>query len=88
MKRSNIITARMTKVEHEIIKAKAAASNQSISRYIIEQAIVENGITNRLRRQIYQKLMIIKDNARYAEDQPAARQTIEMECDKLWQLLN
>lgn len=88
MKRSNIITARMTKVKHEIIKAKAAASNQSISRYIIEQAIVENGITNRLRRQIYQKLLFIKDNARYAEDQPAARQTIETECDELWQLLN
>lgn len=88
MKRSNIITARMTETEHEIIKAKAAASNQSISRYIIEQAIAENIIPNKLLRQIYQKLMIIKDNARYAEDLPAARQTIEMECDKLWQLLN
>ena len=88
MQRKNIVTARMTDTEYEIITNKAAASNQSISRYIIEQAIAENSIPNKLRRQIYQKLLIIKDNARYAEDQPAARQAIETECDKLWQFLN
>lgn len=82
--KDRIITLRVTPTEYSKIKANADNEGVTVSRYLINKALANNGITNLTMQKIYSCLCIIKDHARKNELENAI---IIEECDKLWQFL-
>ena len=85
--RKHTITARVTDEEIEVIKKRAKEKNISVSRYVVESAIAPHNLTVSTKREIYRELEIIKDVARYQENQNIRTEIIERGCKAIWQCL-
>lgn len=85
--RTQIITARATDEEYEIIQQRAKEQNIPVSRYLVEAAIKVEGMTLSMRRSIYRELEIIKDAVRHEKNHSVCVEIVERECDYLWRSL-
>lgn len=85
--RKHTITARVTDEEIEVIKKRAKEKNISVSRYMVEAAVAPHNLTISTKREIYRELEIIKDVARYQENQNIRTEIIERGCKAIWQCL-
>ena len=79
---SKIISIRVSEKEFELIKSRADQHGQNISRYMVECATGDHGITQSQKQDIYYRLAVIRD---YAKQDKCNE--IKKECDQLWQLL-
>ena len=80
---------RLTKNESEVIKQRAAESGHSLSRYMVQAAIADEGLTAKKKQQIYLHKVKIQDHAKQIlmqEDNEYAGQ-IYKEAEEIWQLL-
>ena len=81
-KSSKIISIRSSDADLEIIKRRADETGQSVSRYLVENALCDCGLTQSKKQGLFYSISKIKDSARnenYSD--------IIEECNKLWQLL-
>ena len=82
--KKHTITARVTDEELEVIKERAKEKNISISRYMVEAALSPHNLTISAKREIYREIEIIKDAARYQENQNIRTEIIERGCNAVW----
>lgn len=82
--KKHTITARVTDEELEVIKERAKEKNISISRYMVEAATAPHNLTISAKREIYREIEIIKDAARYQENQNIRTEIIERGCNAVW----
>ena len=85
--RKQIITARATDEEYEIIQQRAKEQNIPVSRYLVEAAIKVEGMPLSMRRSIYRELEIIKDVVRHEKNHSVCVEIVERGCDYLWRSL-
>ena len=81
-KSSKIISIRASDADLEIIKKRADAAGQSVSRYLIENATCDGGLTKSQKQGLFYSISKIKDSA-----QNENYSDIIEECNKLWQSL-
>lgn len=82
--KSKIITFRVSEKEYQLINQRASESNLSVSKYLLNSAIADNGITLRQKQEIFKSLCIISD----AVQNQSNLNKIPEECASIWQLLN
>lgn len=89
MSKIKTISMRVTEDENNIIKTKADNAGMSQSRFIVNAAIADDGLTVADKQRIYRRKAIIQDLAKQiagAYDDLAAKQ-IYKEVEELWQWL-
>lgn len=85
MNRDKTITVRVSSDELNIIKAKAAGRGVSISKFMSECALAEQGFTDSLKREFDRHLINIKDLTINSRADFETKNKIITECDALWQ---
>lgn len=84
MTKTKIITFRVNEKEYKLINQRANESNLSVSKYVLNSALADNGITLRQKQEIFKSLCIINDAVQNQNN----IYKIPEECEKVWQLLN
>ena len=89
MSKDKTVSMRLTGNENKIIKKRAEEKGLSLSRYMVQAAIADEGLTDKKKQQIYLYKVKIQDPAKQImhqrDDENAERIYEEME--KLWLLL-
>ena len=83
MQRTKIISLRLTQAEYNQIKQLANEKEVTVSVFLKDKALSNDGLTLSAKQSIYQHLLIIKD----AATNRISSETIIMECDTIWQSL-
>ena len=76
----------LKKNESEVIKQRAAESGLSLSRYMVQAAVTDEGLTDKKKQQIYLHKVKIQDHAKQIlmlEDNEHAGQ-IYKETEEIW----
>lgn len=81
--KSKIITFRVTEKDYKLISQRASESNLSVSKYVLNSALADNGITLRQKQEVYKNLCLVRDYTQYKSD----IEKIPGVCDEIWQLL-
>lgn len=87
--KSKTLSLRLTALENETIKSRAEESGVSVSRYIVNAAMADEGLSLTVKQQVYEHKTIIKDVAKQLSvkyDDPQLDKFIQ-EVDTLWKLL-
>ena len=82
--KSKLISFRVSEKEYQLINQRANESNMSVSKYVLNSALADNGITVRQKQEVFKSLCIIND----AVQNSTNINKIPGECEKVWQLLN
>lgn len=89
MSKDRTVSMRLTENESEVIKKRAEEAGLSLSRYMVQAAVADEGLTAKKKQQIYLHKVKIQDHAKQIlilEDNEHAGQ-IYKEMDAIWQLL-
>ena len=82
--KSKLISFRVSEKEYQLINQRANESNMSVSKYVLNSALDDNGITLRQKQEVFKSLCIIND----AVQNQTNINIIPEESDRIWQLLN
>lgn len=82
--KSKLISFRVSEKEYQLINQRANESNMSVSKYVLNSALADNGITLRQKQEVFKSLCIIND----AVQNQTNINIIPEESDRIWQLLN
>lgn len=82
--KSKLITFRVSEKEYQLINQRASESNLSVSKYLLNSALADNGITSQQKQEIFKSLCIISD----AVQNQTNISKIPEECANIWQLLS
>ena len=83
MQRTKIISLRLTQAEYNQIKQLANEKEVTVSVFLKDKALSNDGLTLSAKQSIYQHLLIIKD----AATKRISSETIIKECDTIGQSL-
>ena len=82
--KSKLISFRVSEKEYQLINQRANESNMSVSKYVLNSALADNGITLRQKQEVFKSLCVIND----AVQNQTNINIIPEESDRIWQLLN